>query len=74
MPTILFEGPIPVFSFCLWIVENHRNIHIRRDNCVAKFWLDPISLQQTGGFNRAELNRIAKLVETHRELFLERWA
>lgn len=72
MPTILFEGPYRFFFLSLDRGEPP-HIHIRRDNCVAKFWLDPISLQQTGGFNRAELNRIAKLVETHRELFLERW-
>jgi len=26
-----------------------------------------------GGFNRAELNAIVKLVHEHRETFLERW-
>ena len=40
---------------------------------VAKFWLDPVVLERAGGFNRAELNEIAKLVYEHRETFLERW-
>jgi hypothetical protein len=40
---------------------------------VAKFWLDPIALERAGGFNRAELNTIAKLVYEHRETLLERW-
>ena len=40
---------------------------------VAKFWLDPIALQQAGGFNRTELNMIGKLVQENRETFLEGW-
>ncbi len=37
---------------------------------VAKFWLDPVALQQAGGFNRGELNVIGRLVQEHREKFL----
>jgi len=37
---------------------------------VAKFWLDPVALQQAGGFNRGELNVIGRLVHEHREKFL----
>ena len=40
---------------------------------VAKVWLDPLVLEHAGGFNRAELNAIVKLVHEHREKFLERW-
>jgi hypothetical protein len=39
----------------------------------AKFWLDPVALQQIGGFNRTELNSIAKLVQEHRDTLLEDW-
>jgi hypothetical protein len=40
---------------------------------VAKFWLTPVALENSGGFNRAELNRVGKLVHEHWETFLERW-
>ncbi len=40
---------------------------------VAKFWLDPVALQQAGGYSRTELNTIASIVQEHREMFLERW-
>ena len=33
---------------------------------IAKFWLDPIRLQSSGGFSRAEIARIEKLVNSHR--------
>lgn len=40
---------------------------------VAKFWLDPVTLERAGGFSRVELNTIARLVHDHRDTFLERW-
>ena len=40
---------------------------------VAKFWLEPVALERAGGFSRAELSAIVKLVEEHREQFLGRW-
>ena len=40
---------------------------------VAKFWLDPVALERAGGFNRVELNVIAKLVPEHRQRLLESW-
>lgn len=40
---------------------------------VAKFWVEPVVMERDGGFDRVELNNIAKLVEEHREEFLERW-
>ena len=49
------------------------HIHVRRENWVTKFWLDPVALDRTGGFRRTELNAIAKLVEEHREALLEKW-
>jgi hypothetical protein len=49
------------------------HVHVRRENMVAKLWLDPVALQEAGGFQRWELNAIAKLVQEHREILLERW-
>lgn len=39
----------------------------------AKFWLEPVTLEKAGGFSRTELNRVARLVEENREIFLEKW-
>lgn len=72
MPTILKVGPYRFFFVSL-DRDEPPHIHVRRENMVAKFWLDPVSLERTGGFNRAELNTIAKLVQDHRETLLERW-
>ena len=40
---------------------------------IAKFWLVPIRLQSSGGFSRAEIARIEKLVNTHRFELMEVW-
>jgi len=34
------------------------HIHVRRENMVAKVWLEPIALERAGGFSRVELNAI----------------
>jgi len=49
------------------------HIHVRHENMVAKFWLEPVALERTGGFSPGELNAIVKLVDEHRERILERW-
>jgi Domain of unknown function (DUF4160) len=72
MPTVLRIGAYRFFFVSLDRGEP-AYIHVRRENMVAKFWLEPIALERAGGFNRAELNTIAKLVQEHREALLERW-
>ena len=72
MPTVLREGAYRFFFVALDRGEPP-HIHVRREEKVAKFWLDPVVLQDAGGFSRTELNTIAKLIHQHREMFLERW-
>ncbi|HEV7223778.1 MAG TPA: DUF4160 domain-containing protein, partial [Pirellulales bacterium] len=43
------------------------HVHVGRDECEAKFWLDPTRLEWSQGFRRKELNRIRRVVEHHRE-------
>lgn len=40
---------------------------------VANFWLEPVVMERDGGFRRAELNNLAKLVKEHADELLERW-
>jgi hypothetical protein len=43
------------------------HIHVKRENTVAKVWVDPVALERAGGFSRVELNAILELVQEHRE-------
>lgn len=72
MPTVLKIGPYRFFFVSLDRAEPP-HIHVRREKMVAKFWLDPVALEWAGGFSRAEINTIAKLVHEHRDTFLEKW-
>ena len=72
MPTVLESGPYRFFLSSPDRNEPPHN-HVRREKMVAKFWLEPLVLSRAGGFNRIELNRIAKLVDAHREELLESW-
>lgn len=72
MPTVLRIGSYRFFIVSLDYNEPP-HIHVRRENNVAKFWLDPVTLQKSGGFSRTELNKIAELVNENRQYLLERW-
>lgn len=72
MPSVLRFGPYRFFFVSLDQNEP-AHVHVRRENHVAKFWLDPVTLQRTGGFNRVELNEIARLVRENQQELLESW-
>ncbi|MGH8770554.1 MAG: DUF4160 domain-containing protein [Burkholderiales bacterium] len=72
MPTVLTTGPYRFF-FYSGDRDEPPHVHVERDDKIAKFWLDPISLQWSGGFSRTELNRIQKLVTEHLANLLESW-
>jgi hypothetical protein len=47
MPTVLRTGPYRFFFVSLDYNEPP-HVHIKRENKIAKFWLEPISLQKAG--------------------------
>ena len=72
MPTVLKFGPYRFF-FYAGDRDEPQHIHVERDDKIGKFWLNPIRLHSSGGFSRMELSRIEKLVNDHRNAFLENW-
>jgi hypothetical protein len=48
-------------------------VHVQRDNNVAKFWLCPVRLDDSGGFSRVEIRRIQAMVEGNVESLLRSW-
>lgn len=49
------------------------HVHVRREEMVAKFWLEPVFLERAGGFSRVELNAIARLIQARRDRLLRSW-
>lgn len=69
MPTIMRSGPYRFFFFA-GDKEEPSHVHVEREDDIAKFWLDPIRLQRSGGFSRVELTRIDRLVRKHQAQLL----
>ena len=72
MPTVFRSGPFRFF-FYAGDGGEPRHIHVERDDCEAKFWLDPVRLERSRGLSRKDINRIRKLVERNRRQLLESW-
>ena len=72
MPTVLRVGPYRFF-FYAGDGGEPRHVHVARDTSTAKFWLEPIRLQESGGFRGAELNRLAALVQEHQDTLVRAW-
>jgi hypothetical protein len=49
------------------------HVHVERDELRAKFWLDPVRLENSRGFRRIEIRQIEKLVADNAGLLLEAW-
>ncbi len=72
MPTVLQSGPYRFF-FYSGDRDEPRHVHVARDDCEAKFWLEPISLEREGGFPKNQLREIEKLIEENVETMVEKW-
>ena len=72
MPTILREGPYRLFFYAS-DREEPPHVHVERDERVAKFWLDPVRLQRSGGLRRSEIARIARIIGENQTLLVEAW-
>lgn len=72
MPTVLRYGPYRLFFYAS-DRDEPSHIHVERDDNVAKFWLDPVRLQSSGGFPRAEIRQIEQIVMENQQTLLEAW-
>jgi hypothetical protein len=72
MPTVLRAGPYRFF-FYSGDGGEPAHIHIERDNCEVKVWLEPVRAEWSHGFRPKELNRILALVEDNQRELVERW-
>ncbi len=75
MPVILRIGS---YNFLFFSNEGDPlepvHIHVRMDKLIAKFWLIPnVKLADNYGFSSQELNKISKIIETNKQLFITKW-
>jgi len=72
MPTILREQGLRFFFYMADRFEPP-HIHLSRDDCAAKLWLDPLEFAFIEGFRRHECNEILRITKTHLDEFLLAW-
>jgi hypothetical protein len=72
MPTVL---RVAAYRFFFYSGDRGEppHVHVERDERTAKFWLDPVRMHSSGGFNRDEIRRIQRIVEENRKRFLRSW-
>jgi hypothetical protein len=72
MPTVLKIKGIRFFFFSNDYKEPV-HIHVESDDKYAKFWLEPVQLAKSVGYNAKELSKIRKLIMDNASLFKRRW-
>lgn len=71
-PTVLRDGPYRFF-FDSGDRDEPPHIPVERDDCEAKFWLDPVRLERSRGFPRKEISQVQAIVERSRRNLLDQW-
>ena len=72
MPTVMRIGAFRFF-FYAGDRDEPPHVHVERDDCQAKFWLDPVRLQSSTGYARHELNKIDKIIGENQQHLLGSW-
>ena len=72
MPTVLRVGP---YRFYFYSSDRREppHVHVTRDSCRAKIWLEPVRFDRSTGFGRREIVRIIALVWEHHQQLLGAW-
>jgi hypothetical protein len=72
MPTVL---RVRGYRFFFWSNEGFEppHIHVESGENYAKFWLEPVELAASAGYNSSEVVRLRQLVEANRGIFMEKW-
>lgn len=74
MPVVL-----RIAGFVLFFFSNEGDprepvhVHVRRSGALAKFWIAPVQLAASKGFDARALNEAERLVARHEALILEAW-
>ncbi len=71
MPTVLRKGPYRFFFYAGDRGEP-AHVHVERDD-IAKFWMEPIRMESSGGFARKDIRCILELLNAHAEELKEAW-
>lgn len=72
VPSLLREKGYRFFFYAYDQVEPV-HIHVARENCRAKFWLNPVELERNDGFRAHELSEIERIIVQNQTQLTEAW-
>ena len=72
VPTILRKGPYRIYWYSHEPGEPP-HVHVDKDQCSAKFWLESVGLARNIGFRAHELRQICSIIEDNQLTLLEAW-
>lgn len=72
MPTVLRVRGYRFFFYANEAGEP-AHVHVQRERMLAKFWLQPVLLANSGGFSAHEPKKLVGLVEAHEQALVEAW-
>lgn len=72
MPKVAEIGPYRLFFYSAEGREPP-HVHVRRDRSTSKFWLEPVRLAKSRGFDDHELRSIQQIVDENKNTILESW-
>ena len=72
MPTVFRQGPYRFF-FYSGDRDEPPHVHVERDDCEAKFWIDPVRLERSRGFSGKDLNRIQEIIQENQATLRGSW-
>lgn len=72
MPAVLRVGPCRFF-FYAGDGDEPSHVHVERDECEAKIWLDQIRLERSGGFSGKELRRLEQITTEYHPQLMDSW-
>ncbi len=72
MPTVL---RIDGFRFFFYSRENGEppHVHVERGEGMAKYWLLPVALDSSKGFDHRTLVRVRRMVEANQHALMRSW-
>jgi hypothetical protein len=73
MPRIRgIPGPYRFF-FTSFDCSEPPHVHVEREDKTCKFWLQPLGIARSHGFDARELSRIRRLIASHMPVILRAW-
>ncbi len=72
MPTVFV---INGFRFFFYSNENNEpvHVHVEKADAAAKFWLNPVALENNYGFNSRELKQIEDIIQENLSGLKTKW-